>query len=359
MSAFRAKHEENIANTARSKERMNFRSDNTASAAAEILAALTAVNEKPTPAYGEDPWSRKLDEAFSALFERDVRVFTVASGTAANAISLASVTPPWGAILCHREAHIECDECGAPEFFSNGAKLVLMDGDAAKVTPDALREAIARNARGIHSVKPAAVSISQTTERGAIYHPEEVAMIGAIARDAGLKLHMDGARFGNAIATLGCKPADVTWRAGVDLLSFGATKNGALAAEAIVCFDLAVADEIARRRKRGGHLLCKGRYPAAQFLAYLDGGLWLKLAGRANALARRLGDAAGAHASAPVESNQVFIKPGVEALAKLRTAGADFYDWGAEGAGEARLVVSWNQPESDIEAMCALLTSLR
>jgi threonine aldolase len=334
---------------------MNFRSDNTASAAAEVIAALMSVNEGPVAGYGEDPWSRKLDEAFSALFEREVRVFTVASGTASNSIALASVTPPWGSIICHREAHIECDECGAPEFFSGGAKLVLVDGEAAKLTPDALREGIARNARGVHSVKPSAVSISQTTERGAIYKPGEVAALGAIAKDAGLALHMDGARFANAIAALGCKPADVTWRAGVDLLSFGATKNGALLAESIVCFDLELAEEIARRRKRSGHLICKGRYPAAQFLAYLNDGLWLKLAGRANALAAKLGEAAAPFLSVPVESNQVFIRPGAEGLAKLRAAGADFYDWGED---EARLVVSWNQPEADIDALSKVLKAL-
>ncbi|UPT63904.1 MAG: beta-eliminating lyase-related protein [Hyphomonadaceae bacterium JAD_PAG50586_4] len=334
---------------------MNFRSDNTASAAAEIMAALTSVNDGPAVGYGEDPWSRKLDEALGALFEREVRVFTVASGTAANSIALASVTPPWGSIICHREAHIECDECGAPEFFSGGAKLVLVDGEAAKLTCDALREGIARNARGIHSVKPSAVSISQTTERGAIYKPGEVAALGAIAKDAGLALHMDGARFANAVAALGCKPADVTWRAGVDLLSFGATKNGALLAESIVCFDLDLAEEIARRRKRSGHLICKGRYPAAQFLAYLNDGLWLKLAGRANALAARLGEAAAPLLSAPVESNQVFIRPGADKLATLRAAGADFYDWGED---EARLVVSWNQPEADIDALSKLLKAL-
>ncbi|MFO1016779.1 MAG: beta-eliminating lyase-related protein [Hyphomonadaceae bacterium] len=337
---------------------MNFRSDNTASVAPEILAALTAVNDKPVSAYGDDPWSKKLDEVFSELFERDVRVFTVASGTAANSIALASAVPPWGAVLCHREAHIECDECGAPEFFTGGAKLVLMDGVGAKVTADALREGIARNARGIHSVQPAALSISQTTERGAVYRPEEVAVLGEVARGAGLAFHMDGARFGNAIAALGCKPADVTWRGGVDLLSFGATKNGAMAAEAIVVFDPARAEEVARRRKRGGHLLCKGRYPAAQFLAYLQDGLWLKLAKRANDLAARLGEAAVEFVSVPVESNQVFIKPGAAALAKLRAAGAEFYDWGAEG-DEARLVVSWNQDEADVEAMRVALASLR
>jgi threonine aldolase len=338
---------------------MNFRSDNTAPAAPEIMAALSAVNEGYAPAYSEDEWSKRLEEAFSALFERDVRVFTVASGTAANAISIASLCPPWGAVLCHREAHIECDECGAAEFHSGGAKLVLLDGPAAKLTAGALEEGLARSPRGIHSVPPAAVSISQTTERGAVYTPDEVTALGAVARRAGLSMHMDGARFANALAALGCKPAEVTWRAGVDLLSFGATKNGALAAEAIVCFDPARAEEIARRRKRSGHLFSKGRYVSAQLLAYLDNGLWLKLAERANRLAHRLGEAAGELLSLSVDSNQVFIKPGVAGLAKLRAAGADFYDWGGDGSGEARLVVSWSQSEADIEAMTKLLASLR
>ena len=288
-----------------------------------------------------------------------MRVFTVASGTAANAIALASAVPPWGAILCHREAHIQCDECGAPEFYSGGAKLVLMDGPAAKVTPEVLTAVLARAPRDIHAVQPAALSISQATERGAVYRPEEVAALGAIARGAGLAFHMDGARFANAVAALGCKPADITWRGGVDLLSFGATKNGALAAEAIVMFDTARAEDVARRRKRGGHLFCKGRYPAAQLLAYLEGGLWLKLAARSNGLARRLGEAAGALLTVPVETNQVFVKPGAAGLDKLRAAGADFYEWGGEGSGEARLVVSWNQSEADIEAMRALLATLQ
>jgi threonine aldolase len=234
-----------------------------------------------------------------------------------------------------------------------------MDGETAKITTQGLKAALARKPRDIHSVVPSAVSISQASERGTVYTPGEVAALGEVARGAGLAFHMDGARFANAVAALGCKPADISWRGGVDLLSFGATKNGALAAEAIVCFDLNRADEIARRRKRGGHLLCKGRYPAAQLLAYLEGGLWLKLAARANALAKMLEQAAGAHLSAPVETNQVFIKPGVAGLAKLRAAGADFYDWGAPGSGEGRLVVSWNQSEADVEAMQGLLASLR
>ena len=338
---------------------MNFRSDNTAPAAPEIIAALSSVNEGAASAYGEDEWSKRLDEAFSALFEREVRVFTVASGTAANAICVASLTQPWGAVLCHREAHIECDECGAAEFYSGGAKLVLIDGEAARISVAALQEAIARNERGIHSVKPAVLSVSQTTERGAVYTPAELAALGQAAKTAGLGVHMDGARFGNAVAALGCKPADITWRAGVDMLSFGATKNGAIAAEAIVCFDPARAEEIARRRKRSGHLLSKGRFVAAQLLSYLDGDFWLKLARRSNALAAKLGEAANGYLTHPVQSNQVFIKPGPEALAKLRAAGAEFYDWGAPQSGEARLVVSWNQSEADIAALAKLLSSLR
>jgi len=337
---------------------MNFRSDNTAGVAPEILAAMISANEGAASAYGEDALSRRLDESFSALFEKDVRVFTVATGTAANAISLAALTPPWGAVICHEEAHIACDEGGAPEFFTDGAKLVLTGGQAAKVTPQALAEAAARNARGIHSVKPAALSISQSSERGACYTPAEMIALGEAARRAGLKLHVDGARFANAVAALGCPPGDVTWRAGVDVLSFGATKNGAMAGEAIVCFDPKLSEAIARRRKRGGHLFSKGRYAAAQLLAYIENGLWLRLATRANAMAARLGEAAASVLSHPVETNQVFIRPGAEALARLRAAGAEFYDWGGEGGGEARLVVSWNQAEAEIEAMAAALASL-
>ena len=204
-----------------------------------------------------------------------------------------------------------------------------------------------------------ALSISQASERGAVYTPEEVARLGEAARKHGFAFHVDGARFANAVAALGCSPADITWRAGVELLSFGATKNGAMAAEAIVAFDPKFAEAIERRRKRGGHLMCKGRYPAAQLLAYVEDGLWLKLAARANALARRLGEAAESHLSAPVETNQVFIKPGADNIAKLKAAGVEFYDWGAKGSLEARLVVSWNQSEADVEAMRDVLASLR
>ncbi len=337
------------------EETMNFRSDNTAPVAPEIMAAMMRVNESASLAYGADDWSRRLDQVMSTVFEREVRVFTVASGTAANSIALASAVPPWGAVLCHREAHIESDECGAPEFYSGGAKLMLMDGEGAKVTPQAVKEAVARQARGIHSVKPAALSVSQATERGALYTQAEMMALGEAAKRAGLAFHVDGARFANAVAALNCKPGDITWRAGVDLLSFGATKNGAMAAESVVVFNPDLAEAVERRRKRGGHLICKGRYPAAQFLAYLEDGLWLRLAARANALAQRLGEAAGKCLSLPVESNQVFIRPGAEALKRLRAAGAEFYDWGGEASGEARLVVSWSQDEAEVERLAGLL----
>lgn len=338
---------------------MHFRSDNTAPAAAEILAALASANDQFATAYGDDALSKQLNVKFGELFEHEVRVFTVATGTAANAISLASVTPPWGQVFCHREAHIERDECGAPEFYAGGAKLALIDGANAKIGAASLNEALNRSAGDIHSPKAAAVSISQTTERGCVYTPAETAALGEITRSQGLALHVDGARFGNAVAALGCKPADVTWRAGVDILSFGATKNGAIAAEAIVVFDSARAEEIARRRKRGGHLFSKGRYAAAQLLAYIDSGLWLKLATRANMLAARIGEAAAPWLSAPVQTNQIFFKPGAERVARLRAAGVEFLDWGARGSGEVRLVVSWCQPEAEVDALVKLLTSMR
>lgn len=337
---------------------MNFRSDNTASVAPEILAAMVAANEGAASAYGEDEWSQRLDQEFGNLFEREVRVFPVSTGTAANAVALASLTPPWGAILCHREAHIECDECGAPEFYSGGAKLVLLEGKCSKIDEALVLEGVARNERGVHSVKPRAVSVTQATERGCVYTPEELAALGAAARRHDLRFHMDGARFANAVAALGCRPADISWRGGVDLLSFGATKNGAMAAEALVCFDPTLADEIGRRRKRAGHLISKSRYIAAQLLAYLKDDLWIRLASRANEMALVLAAAAEGMLSCPVQTNQVFITPGAEALGRLREQGAEFYDWGAPGSGEARLVVSWNQPEAEVEAMASLLRSL-
>ena len=336
---------------------MNFRSDNTAICAPEIMAAINAANEGSALSYGADDLCQSLDERFSALFGREARVFPVISGTAANAVALASATPPWGSIYCHAEAHIERDELGAPEFYTGGGKLVLVGGAMAKVGADVLAQAVRAGMRDEHTVRPAAVSISQATERGAIYRPEEVRAIAKMAHSYRLVLHMDGARFGNAVAALGCAPAEAA--ADVDLLSFGATKNGAMGAECIVCFDLRHAEKIAIWRKRGGHLISKSRFVAAQLLAYLQDDLWLRLAARSNALAQRLGQAAGPLLSHPVQTNQVFIQAGAAGLARMRAAGADFYEWGDADSGEARLVVAWNQADADIDAMCALLQSLR
>lgn len=338
---------------------MNFRSDNTASAAGEIMAALSAANEGRAPSYGEDALTKRVTQRFCDLFEADVTVFLTATGTAANAISIAALTDPWGAVLCHREAHIETDECGAPEFFSNGAKLVLIDGPAAKITPDGLREALARNQRGVHSVLPQALSITNATERGAAYSPADVSALAEIAHAANLGVHMDGARFANAVAHLKCKPADLTHRAGVDVMSFGATKNGALGAEAVIVFNQARVGNVARLHKRSGHLLSKHRFIAAQMDAYLANGLWLTLAQRANRLAARIAEAASDWLSHPCESNNVFIKPGPETLAALRATGAEFHDWVAEGSGEARLVVSWDQKEDDVAKLVAEIAKLK
>jgi threonine aldolase len=337
---------------------MNFASDNTAPAHPAMLEAIAAANIGPAPAYGADPFSARLTDLVAEQFGRKALVLTVATGTAANALALAALTPPWGAILCHREAHIETDECGAPEFFSGGAKLVLGDDPHAKLSPERLQEMLARNRRGVHSVTPRTLSISQLSERGCAYRPNEVAALGRAATDAGLGFHMDGARFANALAFLKCPPADVSWRGGVDILCLGATKNGALGAEALIVFKDELAAELAFRRKRAGHLLCKGRFVAAQLCAYLEDGLWLRLAARANALAQRLGESAGRWLTDPVEGNQVFIRPGTDGVARLRAAGCVFYDWGPPEDGQARLVVRFDHDEAEVDQMCALLQGL-
>jgi threonine aldolase len=336
-----------------------FKSDNTAAASPEILAALAAANHGPARAYGDDAWTTRLDAAFGALFDHEVRVFPVATGTAANSLALATLVPPWGAILAHEGAHVVRDECGAPEFMSGGARLLLVPGADGKLTPAALRTALADNPATVHTVQPRAISLTQATEVGTVYRPAELAALGALARERGLALHVDGARFANAVAFLGCHPAELTWRAGVDVLSFGATKNGAFGAEAVVFFDPARVADFELRRKRAGHLLSKLRFVSAQLLAYLEDDLWLRNASRANALARRLGAAAGPLLRHPVEGNEVFIAADAARLARLRAGGFEFYDWGPENAGEARLVVSWDQPEGDVDALAGALEGLR
>lgn len=337
---------------------MRFDSDNTAPICPQIVAALADANRGPASSYGEDPWTQRLDEVLGEFFQANVRAYPVATGTAANALSVASITPAYGALLAHEKSHLVCDECGAPEFFSGGAKLVPVAGAHAKMSVDTLRAALESQPAAAHAIQPAAVSITQATELGTVYRADEVAALSELARSRALKIHMDGARLANALAFVDCAPSELTWRVGVDVLSFGATKNGALAAEAVVFFDLELASDFERRLKRGGHLVSKMRYISAQLLAYVESGVWRLNAERANKLAQRLVQPAGRLLLYPVESNQVFLRLSEQQKETLRTAGFGFEDWGAPGSGDTRFVVSWDQPEKDISALCAALSEL-
>ncbi|MEZ0496164.1 low specificity L-threonine aldolase [Sphingomonas sp. IW22] len=333
---------------------MRFFSDNAAPACPAVMAALADANVQDT-AYDGDAWSQRLDGAFSDLFSTDVAVLWVPTGTAANALALAALCPPHGAVLCHSEAHIQVDECGAPEFYTHGAKLLLIEGEGAKLTPQAIDETAAAIRDDVHQVQPHAISITNATEAGRVYTPDEVAAIGDVARRRNLALHMDGARFANAVAHLDCAPADVTWRAGVDALSFGFVKNGGMSAEALVFFrpDLAAATRY--RRKRAGHLQSKGRYLAAQLLAMLDGDVWLANARAANAGAALIAQAAGDRLTGPVQANEVFVSLTAEEAARLRAAGFDFYDW---GPGQARFVTAWDQGADIVRPLAQAIAAL-
>jgi threonine aldolase len=337
---------------------LRFFSDNTGSACPEILTALQAANHGLARAYGDDEWTARLDGVLSAFFGAEVRAFAVATGTAANALALATLSPPYGAIFAHQEAHVACDECGAPGFFSGGAQLALLPGEHGRIAPASFAAALEAHRVDVHTLQPAALSLTQATELGTTYRAHDLAQLAATAHERGLKVHMDGARFANALAFLGCHPGDITWGAGVDVLSFGATKNGALTAEAVVFFDRTLVRDFELRRKRAGHLLSKSRYVAAQLLAYVESGVWQRNAQRTNRLAQGIGRAAGAALLHPVEANEVFLGLGVARREALRAAGFEFYDWGAESAGEARFVVSWDQPEEDVPALCAALARL-
>jgi threonine aldolase len=333
---------------------MRFFSDNAAPAHPRVIEAIAAANRIDT-AYDGDEWSRRLDGAFSDLFEAEARALWVSTGTAANGLALAALCPPFGAILCHKDAHIEVDEAGAPGFFTGGAKLVLLGGEGAKITPEAVNAACDAIRKDVHQVQPAAISITNATEYGLVYRAAEVAALGAVAKARGLGFHMDGARIANAVAATGESLADVTWRAGVDALSFGFVKNGGLNAECLVLFRTGLADEIAVRRKRAGHLQSKGRYLAAQILAMLDGDLWLQNARAANAAAQKLAAAAPGRLVYPVEANELFLHATAEEAARLRALGFDFYDW---GPGEIRLVTSWDQQGDALERLADAIGSL-
>jgi threonine aldolase len=348
---------------------MNFASDNTAGIAPEILDALVRANEGFVLGYGNDDRTREVERRIGEIFGREVAVFLVPTGTAANALALAHVSPPWSAVFAHSEAHILTDECGAPEFFGGGLKLVGMPGVGCKVTPETLAATVSQyEGHAPHQVIPAAFSFAQASEAGTIYRPDEIAQLARVAHAHGMTVHMDGARFANALVRMNASPAEMTWKAGVDVLSFGATKAGALAAEAVVFFDRAAAAHMGERRKRAGHLLSKHRFLAAQFQAFLDHDCWLRLARHANAMADRLAAglaAAGRPPVWPVEANLVFITIPGALEARLKAEGARFYvrttgslPAGMKlGTGEAliRLVTSFATNEAEIDRLVGLV----
>jgi threonine aldolase len=333
---------------------MRFFSDNAAPCCPEVLSALAAANRLDT-AYDGDALSKRLDGAFSDLFGTEVRALWVATGTAANSLALAALCPSHGSIVCHRDAHIQNDECGAPEFYTHGAKLLLAEGEGAKLTPDTVQALLATVRNDVHQVQPAALSITNATEYGLVYTPDEIAALGELARSRGLGFHMDGARFANAVARLGCHPSEATWRAGVDALSFGFVKNGGMSAEMLVFFRPQLADATLYRRKRAGHLLSKGRYMAAQVLAMLEGDVWLRNARAANDAAARLAGAAADRLVLPVEANELFLRVTPAEAQALRDGGFDFYDW---GPGEARLVTAWDSDPGEVDALAQAIAAL-
>jgi threonine aldolase len=348
---------------------MNFASDNAAGIAPEILAAIAGANEGAALAYGRDAWTQRVERRFVDVFEHEVAVFLVATGTAANALALAHLTPPWGAVLCHAESHIATDECGAPEFFGGGLKLVGLPGDAGRIAPATLQHALEHGQwGGPHHVSATVLSLSQATEAGTIYRPAEIARLAEIAHGHGLTVHVDGARFGNALARMNASPSEATWKAGVDALSFGATKGGALAAEAVVFFDPARGADMQSRRKRGGHLVSKHRFIAAQMDAYLADGRWLALARHANDMADRLAAGlarAGLGPVWPVEANEVFVALPPRIDARLKAAGASYYPWTSDGvpsgvapdATLVRLVTSFATRADEVDRFVGMANS--
>ncbi|PTM41210.1 low specificity L-threonine aldolase [Bosea sp. 124] len=351
---------------------MNFISDNTAGASPNVMAAIAAANDGAASAYGTDTWTQGAERRFAEIFEHEVAVFLVTSGTAANALALASITRPWGAVLTHEESHVADDECGAPEFFSDGAKLIGLPGAGNKLSPDLVTQTLTRFREGaLHQVQPQALSITQATECGTIYSLDEIRALKQAAAARRLTLHMDGARFANALVTLGCSPAEMTWKAGIDVLSFGGTKNGAWAAEAVIFFDPAAAAEMKWRRKRAGQTLSKGRLIGAQFEGLLADGHWLALARHANAMAMKLATAIDRSGEArlawPCQANEVFPILSVALQARLQAAGVGFLTWSdralpagetlADGEIVGRFVMSFATPEAQVERLIAIIGS--
>jgi threonine aldolase len=339
----------------------NFKSDNVPPVCEAIMDAINAANVGSAPSYGLDDFTHSLQAAASDVFEREVAIFPVTTGTAANALALSQFVPPYGAVYCHEMAHIVTDECGAPEFFTGGGKLIGFAGADGKIRPEQLTNAVAlAQDMGVHHVKPAALSLTQATEWGTVYELAEVSALADAAKRHDLPVHMDGARFANALAHLGCTAAEATWKRGIDVLSLGATKNGAMCAEAVVFFDRSQARDFERRRKQAGHLWSKLRYVSAQLLAYFKDGLWLDNARHANAMASRLAGGlqtlAGAALLQRVDANEVFVALPEPLIAALESQGFGFYRWPMNSSSTGvpiRLVTSYATSQTSIDELLA------
>lgn len=346
---------------------MQFASDNWAGVATPVMQALERANRGLSPAYGNDPLTRAVEQRFADVFDHEVALFMVATGGAANALALSALGPPWGMVVCHAESHIQMDECGGPELFTGGAKLLPVPGPSAKLSTESVGAAL----RGFperppHGCPPSVLSLTQATECGTLYSTDELGALCGMAHERGLKVHMDGARFANAVAALGCHPADVSWRAGVDALCFGGTKNGAMAAEAVLFFDPALAHDFAFRRKRAGQLWSKQRFLAAQFEALLTDRLWLRLAGQANTMALRLAEGLaaipGVRVVHPCQVNEVFVVFPDGVAEALRARGAAFYPWitpcDETGGRTQRLICSFASSAEQVDAFLSATAEL-
>ncbi|MDQ5917612.1 MAG: threonine aldolase [Pseudomonadota bacterium] len=335
----------------------HFASDNYAGICPEALQALLAANAGHAPAYGDDEWTRRVSDRLRELFATDCDVYFAFNGTAANSLALASLCQSYHSVICHELAHVETDECGGPEFFSNGSKLLPAKGEGGKLTPESIREVIARRS-DIHYPKPRVVTLTQATEIGTVYRLAEIEAVAELAHAHGLRVHMDGARFANAVASLDVAPADITWRAGVDVLCFGGTKMGLPVGEAVIFFDRKLSEDFAWRCKQAGQLASKMRFLSAPWLGMLEDGVWLRHAAHANAMAQRLAaglaGVPGAKLLFPVEANGVFTELPAAVIDGLRARGWRFYTF--IGAGGARFMCAWDtQPES----VDALLVDIR
>ena len=340
---------------------MNFVSDNQAGVHESVLAALEEANSGSSPGYGEDRLTAAAEKSVSAVFETDCDVFFVTTGTAANALAMSALCPPWGAIYCHEGAHIQNDENTAVELLTGGARMVPIAGEAGKPDPQLMRAHMTTaTIHGVHNARPGAISLSNVSESGTVFNPEDIAAYRALADEFRLTLHMDGARFANAVVASGASPADLTWRSGIDCLSFGLTKNGGIAAEAVVMFDQAMAEQFAFRRKRAGHLWSKQRFLAAQWLALLKDDLWLSNARHANAMAQRLATGFTTHPSIelpwPVDANELFPVIPDHIRVRFREAGLEFYDWPAQ-SDMTRFVTHFATDPKEIELALEIIAS--